>query len=446
MVSAMESVGRPGNDIEHDLPQAQDHVFPVGLSASYTLIVAIMGGPRLMRKATTATRTALGVVMGCLLLGACSSADDLWHQNPLDSPDFGIPVGSLDDCRLETFPSGDSLQNLAWPVHPDLAPSTGTLLVRVIFVDFPDSPGSVEPDVLIDFITEGVGEFYEDVSYGALEVQFGYHHEWITMERDSSTYSWEGLGWDSFVAKAIEAADPDLNFANTEVLIIVVPPEIDRFDRGIEMSTSDSSGWKADNDRINNVITVGQVMTEEGRRIIIHEIGHALGLPDLYETGEYETSRFTGEFGVMGDDYGQAPEFFAYERWLLGWLGDDRVRCIDGEYKAALSAIETGDGLAAIMVRTGPSRLLVVESRRPIGHDSELRTPGVVVYQVDTSIHSGKGPIQVVPADEFSLAGVVLEPGEYLKTDGIEIKVFEANETTDIIGIRVLVPREERVP
>ncbi len=63
-----------------------------------------------------------------------------------------------------------------------------------------------------------------------------------------------------------------------------------------------------------------------------HESGHTMGLPDLYayqyDPANYDDQhRFVGGFGLMGYIDGNAPEFFAFERWQLGWLEDSQIIC-----------------------------------------------------------------------------------------------------------------------
>ena len=56
-----------------------------------------------------------------------------------------------------------------------------------------------------------------------------------------------------------------------------------------------------------------------------HELGHSMGLPDSYS---YEgAGGFTRPFSLMDLINSVAPEFLAWERWQLGWLDDEQVRC-----------------------------------------------------------------------------------------------------------------------
>lgn len=82
---------------------------------------------------------------------------------------------------------------------------------------------------------------------------------------------------------------------------------------------------------INNVYDdTESVLGETGRAkyVVVHEIGHMLGLPDLYAEQAFNplNVRFSGNMSVMHGSlkYG----FRGWERWVLGWLRSDEVQCV----------------------------------------------------------------------------------------------------------------------
>ena len=78
---------------------------------------------------------------------------------------------------------------------------------------------------------------------------------------------------------------------------------------------------------------------------------------------------------------------------------------------------------------------LVVESRRILGYDFRLRKEGALVYKIDTSVQSGKGPIVVgsvsKPPDDLALIG----PGEVWNSDGYSVTVKEVTPEGDLVEI-----------
>lgn len=128
-----------------------------------------------------------------------------------------------------------------------------------------------------------------------------------------------------------------------------------------------------------------------------------MALVDLYELGvaNPQTFHFTGDFSIMGNILGAAPEYLGWERWLLGWVDDDAVLCASrGHTVATLTTIEASGGTKLIVVPTGPTTAVAVESRHALGYDSALPNEGLLVYFIDTSIATGQGVVKVLPLDD----------------------------------------------
>ena len=114
------------------------------------------------------------------------------------------------------------------------------------------------------------------------------------------------------------------------------------------------------------VINVGNLAPIQNQYefLLMHEIGHAIGLPDLYAyPGENELSdRFVNSVLMSrGSRY-----LTGYERWILGWLPDSRVACVtkDGQGSLILSNIEaSGSGPGMAIFPTAPDRAVVIENR-----------------------------------------------------------------------------------
>jgi hypothetical protein len=170
-----------------------------------------------------------------------------------------------------------------------------------------------------------------------------------------------------------------------------------------------------------------------------------MALADLYDydwnSSNYaELHRFVGNFGLMGFIGGTAPEFFAFERWMLGWLDDEQIICQEtGDETISLSAIESSGGTKAVMVPISDTKVVVVESRRALGYDAKLIKSGALVYTVDTSVYSGKGAIVVYPVldndpyrDQSPLA-----VGESVTVENVTITVLEATDGGDTVQVTV---------
>ncbi|NJP68844.1 hypothetical protein [Streptomyces spiramenti] len=170
-------------------------------------------------------------------------------------------------------------------------------------------------------------------------------------------------------------------------------------------------------------------------RVLVHENGHAFGLPDLYWTGEGPSPELTGHWDVMEQDWGPSNDILAWHKWKMGWLTDSEVDCVpgpgvtehtvtplgapgaeraggvDGVPRAAAGqgAGVAGTGVAAapgatgtdtrlVTVPLGPTEVLTLEVRVESGLDEAVCRPGVLIARVDTHRPSGEGPVRVVDA------------------------------------------------
>ncbi len=128
----------------------------------------------------------------------------------------------------------------------------------------------------------------------------------------------------------------------------------------------------------------------DGIGTLCHEFGHALGLPDFYDT-DYDTNghaRTLLGYSVMDlgsyNDGGRTPPYFNMEeRILLGWLEEDAIPVFtkDGEY-----TLEPLDNNVAYKTLTDTEGEYFVFECRPLtGWDRFIPAPGLIVYHVDKS-------------------------------------------------------------
>ena len=143
----------------------------------------------------------------------------------------------------------------------------------------------------------------------------------------------------------------------------------------------------------------------------------------------------------MSNIYGAGKEYFAFERFLLGWLDDSQVECVNqsGEFK--ISPIEVLGGnikTKLVMIPFDDHTAVVAEYRAALGFDRDLPKPGVLVYFVDTSIKSGLGIVKVLPYDEIDLdkLGKTLIAGESVTYNNVTVRNLEIQEN-DYVKIKI---------
>lgn len=110
----------------------------------------------------------------------------------------------------------------------------------------------------------------------------------------------------------------------------------------------------------------------------------------------------------MGLIRGVAPDYFAWDKWRLGWISDDNVDCVSihGNSEHILPPLPDHSDIMAVVVATTETTALVAEARVARGLDSAVYGPNVLLYTINTTVASGYGPIRVLDANA-STGGVV---------------------------------------
>lgn len=353
---------------------------------------------------------------------------------------------SISACKL--YPYSFTNVGLGLPNPTYKLPSVGNVKTIVLFADFSDVPAVQTPQEALSFISPNAEKFFSTMSYGKMNWTLEPHNVWLRLSQPSAHYG-DGLrsyeGHLAFIQEAVSLADADVDFSTANSVVVMVPPQAAAVGYGPAFGAPAGQGYTADGKIFENGITSGADVPGWGFLWLNHESGHTLGLPDLYayqyDSANYDDQhRFVGGFGLMGYISGNAPEYFAFERWQLGWLDDSQIVCQQAsDQTTTLSAIETAGGLKAVIVPLSDSKAVVVESRRPVGYDQALVKSGALVYVVDTSIASGEGPLVVYPIlenDPYRYQSP-LASGESITVENVTITTLQSTDQGDTIQVTV---------
>jgi M6 family metalloprotease-like protein len=275
----------------------------------------------------------------------------------------------------------------------------------MVFVEFPDLHATESSPSLYKRLVPRARRWYTEVSYGRLRLEVTPVARWFRMPRRLRAYGLrDGLSFpehQAFIADAVAAADRAVDFSGYQT-VYVVSAKGTGAERSPAFQAFPGSGIAADGVELRYGATFFEDTKADARTaatILIHETGHILGLPDLYDVadpGLWSPFRFTGGWDTMSS-LDPGSHFLAWEKWKLGWLEPSQLACLEqrGELTATVAPLEVDGGLKAIVLPTGPSSALVVEARGRIGQDGRLCREGVLVYTVDASVRSGSGPVHV---------------------------------------------------
>ncbi|HEY9505049.1 MAG TPA: M6 family metalloprotease domain-containing protein [Gemmatimonadales bacterium] len=122
----------------------------------------------------------------------------------------------------------------------------------------------------------------------------------------------------------------------------------------------------------------------------IHETGHALGVPDLYD-GDPERGPPGGVGGLDMMDHLLQYDHNCFSKWLLGWVTPMTVT--QGEQRIALRPSSSSPDCVLIWPRVRPDAMFaeffMVEHRARDGNDAELPGDGLVIWHIDARIRKG---------------------------------------------------------
>ncbi len=293
-------------------------------------------------------------------------------------------------------------------------PTTGTNEVLIFLIQFPDyaateTAATVEDRIFgdgepADYPAESLTAYYDRSSYGQLHLQ-GSVLGWHTMAHNRSWYT------DTY---------GEGNSANYAIIQEVV----DAYDAAIDYGQFDNDGdktvdyfavvwtgphtgwsgfwwgyqWVLFSPLVRDGVTFSSfswqwesnpVGTGFDPSVIIHETGHALGLPDYYD---YDAS-VGPDGGVGGLDMMDATrgDHNAFSKFMLDWLSPAVIT--GGVHPLTLRAM-AGPPDAAIAMRDYPAggaygEYFLVENRHRVANDTSMPTNGLLVWHVDATPAAG---------------------------------------------------------
>ena len=351
----------------------------------------------------------------------------------------------LKQCRL---PNRAPPHNVAigFPKVSNRARSTGTLTITVLFVDFSDMPATQTVEQVFSLISPTTENFYSKNSYNNFKINFLPYFKWLRMSKRSTDYGMSpSISFNSQRAYITEAANIargfSVDFSTSDEIVVLTNPLVTAVPYGPAFCSQPGSGVTINGREIINGANSGYDINNWKEYWLIHELGHTLGLVDLYAFSG-DLFRFTGGWSIMGNINGFAREFLAWERWLMGWLPDSQIKCVSDSSSYFISPIENLDNLnKMLIVPLSSTSAVVVESRRSSVYDN-LEKEGILVYFIDTSVASGSGPIQILPIDysDTDKRSAILAVGESVKYISVTVTYLNQGTITDEVKIVSDVP------
>ena len=308
---------------------------------------------------------------------------------------------------------------------PDLnATRTDTFRVPLILVEFPDAYAIYEPSE-IDSIMNQEGythlgydntgsfrDFYQEISYGAF-LPIAEVSNWFMAPNEHDYYSYNngytrvrqlvrtmvdeleesGFDWSEY--------DNDNDGYVDALNLIHQGAGAEEGDYSNIWSHKSSLGNLAvnyDGVTINsynispeiqngNIVAIG---------VLAHEFGHALGLPDLYDT-DY-TSSGAGKLALMASgSWGTSNNSPWYPATMVGWCKNELgwvevVEITDDQDMVSIQQTYSNDTIYRVNHSQADEEYWYIENRQKVGSDTLMPTPGLTIWHINDDVAQGWAP------------------------------------------------------
>ena len=288
-------------------------------------------------------------------------------------------------------------------------PTTGPVRTFALLIEFPEYPHSNEAKKINDALFgspatgkpyESLARYYQRASYGQLDLSCGTTLGWYKTDKKRSEIIQDDNGRESLIKEALlhfkaeghdfAQYDNDNDGFIDYFMVLWAGPDNGwaNFWWGYQTEFSEP-GFTLDGKSLKAYSWQWEcrpVGSKFNTRVVIHETGHALGLPDLYD---YDES-VGPDGGVGGADMMDANQFDlnCFFKWMLDWLKPTVIS--SGTQTLALNPSGTSPDCVVVwpFLEGGAifSEFFMVQYRQNDGNDEPLPGQGLWIWHIDASL------------------------------------------------------------
>ena len=300
----------------------------------------------------------------------------------------------------------------------ELIPSLGSPKILSVAIDFADTKIETRPNLTIADIVnlETVQNFFAFVSNGRFTPKFEIFPEVIRLPKDSSRYG-NSLNEDSYangirqsqrlLSDTAQQINANINLSEYSAIMVFVS-QGNSFSGYVGLTYLEHKGFViSKNGEVHNLSLIGAGIAKNGpfyaARVVVHEVGHLMGLPDLYSYSENGYWQFNSPsiFSSMGSLQGSESDSLGWNKFILKWIDTSEVKCIDETYFSQVLKLsnlpekQVGK-YKLVIIKMSEFRVIVIESIPLKGFFSSSKFGGYLVYEVDSSKPTGEVPIRII--------------------------------------------------
>jgi len=314
-----------------------------------------------------------------------------WYEGELESEGRGYEFDEVETNELISS-------------TPAPMATTGTQKILSLAIEFTDVGHSSSNSIptLQNRLTgsNSMKSYFDEVSYDNITVD-GTAYGWYEASESMAYYGApEGGGSDSrsfykLVREAVLAANPTVDFSKYDTDGDRIIDGIALVHAGPDEATGGGSDaiWSKQSVypgtlRVDGVY-VGYYFTVSEQSpvgVYVHEFGHMLGLPDLYDTDYSSTG--VGVWDLMGsgawNNWGRTPgQLSAWSKTYLGWVTPTTISNFVEGYE-----IRYVSGYPDVikLPTTTSQEYFLLENRYRAGYDRYLPGDGLLIWHIDNSV------------------------------------------------------------
>ena len=300
-----------------------------------------------------------------------------------------------DFCKTKDLTSREGIVNNGFPRPSSVLIAPKLVKILVLPVNFSDF-SFLESDLAkLKNATKETTDIYRKISFDKLKIEFTYPEksEWVTLDRSAASYgiveNKPQQNNEIVVIDAIAASSSKIDFDVYDGVLI---------ESGQFKSTGGGQAFPGQTYSTSHGVAKGVIFTfgqgVASQQTITHELGHSLfGLEDLYmffssNRPSNSDPAPSGPWDMMGN---RVNEVFGWNKLLMGYLEDDDFRCITSQIDTThfIANIDSKIGNKLVLINLAEGRTLALE-----GRDTTKGNQGLLVYEIDSSINHGDGPIK----------------------------------------------------
>ena len=305
---------------------------------------------------------------------------------------------------------------------PDLsATRTDTFRVPLILVEYPDAVATYDPEE-IDMVMNQEGythlgydntgsfrDFYQEISYGEF-LPIAEVSDWFMAPNGHDYYSYSN-GY-TRVRQMVRAMVDSLEESGFDWSVFDNDNDgyvdaLNLIHQGAGAEEGDYSNiWSHKSSLGNLAVSYDGVIInsynispeiQNGNLVAIgvlaHEFGHALGLPDLYDT-DYSSSG-AGKLALMASgSWGTNNNSPWYPATMVGWCKNelgwvDVVEITDDQDMVSIQQTYSNNTIYRVNHSQTDEEYWYIENRQKIGSDTLMPTPGLTIWHINDDIAQG---------------------------------------------------------